>query len=114
MLPTILKPEKSNSLRVSVISAWEIGILERKNRYTFFPDPLNWFLKATEYESGIKVLPLSAEIAITSSRFPEEFHNDSADRIILATAILNDFTLITKDQKILEYARKNKLNVIEP
>jgi len=114
ILPTILKAEKSNSLRVSVITAWEIGLLEKKGKRIFLPDSLSWIKEVVNSENGISFAPLTPEIAVLSCNFSKDFHNDPADRIILATSISNDYTLITKDQKILEYARKNKLNVIEP
>jgi len=34
---------------------------------------------------------------------PGEFHSDPADRVLVATARLSKLTLVTGDQKILDY-----------
>lgn len=34
---------------------------------------------------------------------PEGFHSDPADRVLVATARLNKRTLVTGDEKILDY-----------
>jgi PIN domain nuclease of toxin-antitoxin system len=38
---------------------------------------------------------------------PDTFHADPADRIITATARLNDYTILTADKKILAYPHVN-------
>lgn len=53
---------------------------------------------------GIKLLPLSPEIAIESTQLPGTFHKDPADQIIVATARINNCRLLTVDAKILSYA----------
>ena len=50
------------------------------------------------------VIDLSPEISIDSNNLPGEFHRDPADRIIVATARMNDCDLLTADTKILQYA----------
>jgi PIN domain nuclease of toxin-antitoxin system len=35
---------------------------------------------------------------------PSDFHKDPADRIIVATARMNHIPLVTKDERIREYA----------
>lgn len=51
----------------------------------------------------IRQLAITPEIAVEAYRLPDEFHPDPADRIIVATARRNHLTLLTSDQRILEY-----------
>ncbi len=49
------------------------------------------------------VLPITPAIAIESSKLPEPFHKDPADRLIVATARIHGLAIITSDHKILDY-----------
>ena len=46
---------------------------------------------------------LSSKIAAEAYRLPGEFHRDPADRILVATARLESWTLLTADRRILDY-----------
>ena len=52
---------------------------------------------------GIRLLELTPEITIESTRLPGEFHRDPADQIIVATARIHACSLLTVDDKILNY-----------
>jgi PIN domain nuclease of toxin-antitoxin system len=56
--------------------------------------------------------PLTPEIALASSRLPEPFHGDPADRIIVATARTMGARLATRDSKILEYGRRRHVALV--
>jgi PIN domain nuclease of toxin-antitoxin system len=77
-------------------------MLEAKGRIQLPIPLLEWFRLASPYNL-IKVLPLSPEIAIESTRLPGIFHADPADRIIVATARVHSLTIITADAKIRNY-----------
>ena len=102
-LKMIEKASKSSELYVASISIWEIGMLEAKGRVRFQMPCLEWVKRAVELP-GLSVIDLSAEIAIESSRLPGVFHGDPADRILVATARSEGLTILTQDQKILDYA----------
>jgi PIN domain nuclease of toxin-antitoxin system len=55
---------------------------------------------------GLVLAPITPEIALESSRLPRPFHGDPADRIIVATARRMAARLMTRDQKLIQYARK--------
>jgi PIN domain nuclease of toxin-antitoxin system len=101
-----------NDVRVSAISVWEIGMLESKGRISFSENIMAWTNKALA-APGIRLAPITPEIAIRSSRLPGNFHGDPADRIIVATALGLGATLITRDRKIIEYGNMNYINVIK-
>lgn len=98
----IIKASETDIIGVSAISAWEIAKLVEYNRLEL-PCPLNeWFDEALSYP-GIRLIELTPETAIESTRLPGEFHRDPADQMIVATARLYASPLVTSDSKILKY-----------
>ncbi len=61
---------------------------------------------------SIELIPLTPEIAVENSQLPDEFHGDPADRLLIATARICGMTLLTRDEKILDYAKKELLQAI--
>ena len=94
-----------SAIRVSVISVWEVGMLEAKGRIALPYSCLEWVQKALE-APGFGLESLTPEIAIQSSRLPGDFHGDPADRILLATAASSKAVLVTRDREILSYLKK--------
>ena len=90
-------------VRVSPISAWELGLLSSKGRLPTSRPPLTMFGEVVA-NAGVRVEALSPEILIESSFLPGNLHNDPADRILIATARVHDLTLVTRDRAILDYA----------
>ncbi|MGR3317745.1 MAG: type II toxin-antitoxin system VapC family toxin [Candidatus Anammoxibacter sp.] len=101
---------KYSTIRVSVISVWEIGMLESKGRIKFPMDCLDWVNKALQ-APGVSLVPITPDIAIESSRLPGKFHGDPADRIIAATARKLRAVLITHDKNIINYGMENYLKI---
>lgn len=89
-------------LGVSAISLWEVAKAVELGRLSL-PVPIDdWFLIALAYP-GITLLPLTPQIAVESTRLPGTFHKDPADQIIVATARVYNYPLVTFDGKILTY-----------
>ncbi len=104
----IIKANETEIIGVSAISAWEIAKLVEYNRLEL-PCPLQkWFYEALSYP-GVRLIELTPEIAIESTKLPGKFHRDPADQIIVATARLYDSALITSDSKILKYPYVNNV-----
>ena len=55
---------------------------------------------------------LEPEIAVESCFLPGEFHNDPADRFLVATARLKNAALVTRDQRIIEYGNQGHVKVL--
>lgn len=51
-------------------------------------------------------------VALESSRLPGPFHGDPADRIMVATARRMGARLMTRDRKLIQYARKGHLAIL--
>lgn len=87
-------------------------MLEAKSRVQLPMDRLAWVSESTP-RGGIRILPLSPEIAVASTRLPGDFHGDPADRIIAATARHEGAVLVTRDRALLGYAARGHLRVLE-
>jgi len=61
---------------------------------------------------GLSLFPLTAEIAIESSRLPGRFHGDAAERILVVTARMTGARWLTKDDRFLEYGKQRHAAVL--
>jgi len=102
---------RAGVLRVSVMSIWEIGMLESKGRLELKMNCAEWVRQALA-TPGLRLVALTPEIAIESSRLPGQFHGDPADRLLVATARIEAISLMTKDDRLLEYGRHGFVKVI--
>jgi PIN domain nuclease of toxin-antitoxin system len=93
---------ENGTMLVSAISVWEVATKVGLGKLALPLELDAWFEKARVYP-GIRIDPVSAEVAIDSTRLPEPFHRDPADRIIVATARRHGIPLVTCDSKILDY-----------
>jgi len=107
----IERAAQSGDLRVSVISVWEIGMLEAKGRLALKMSCTEWVNQALA-TPGLSLLPLTPEIAIESSRLPGEIHADPADRILLATIRITGARLLTADERLLAYGRRHHALIV--
>jgi len=101
----------ADGLAVSAISFWEVAMLQERQRITLSLPVQRWRDIVLE-TSGFIESPLSGEIAIESVTLPGKFHNDPADRMLIATARLNGWTLATRDEKILSYGNAGNVDVL--
>lgn len=84
----------------SVISLYEIGMLVSKRRIELRSSLAAW--RRELIRNGIAEKPLSGTVAVLATRL-DGLPNDPADRLIAATAIAVDATLITSDEIILDW-----------
>ncbi|MFZ2406868.1 MAG: type II toxin-antitoxin system VapC family toxin [Methylobacter sp.] len=94
--------QSSEEVGVSAISCFEVAWLERHNRIAL-PCPRQEWLEKALAGSGISLLPISPIVASIAVDLPEH-HRDPQDRIIIATALAYEGTLISADGKFPLYA----------
>ena len=99
----ILTAEQTDGLRVSAISVWEIAVKTELGKLHLPMEIDEWFRAAISYPN-LTVEPVSAADAIASTRLPGEFHQDPADRIIIAVTRRHGVALVTSDRQIRAYA----------
>jgi PIN domain nuclease of toxin-antitoxin system len=110
----IMEAALQEGVFVSAISAWEIGLLDRRGAaggISFLPDPKTWFGRMMAGPS-IRTAPFTPDIAIDASRLPEPLHGDPADRLLIATARQLGYPLVTRDRKIAAYAALGHVGVV--
>jgi len=89
-------------VHIPSISCWEVATLVRKGRLTLTLPVEDWVARS-EALPFVQFVPLDNRIALRSNRLPGDFHEDPADRIIVATALALSLPLVSKDTKIRDY-----------
>lgn len=111
-LEAIRSAESDGNLRVSVISIWELAMLEQHGRIALPMNVRTWVEQALS-KPGITVAQLTPEIMIESVHLPGELHGDPADRMLVATARVQGATLLTKDEQLIRYSRQRHVKLLE-
>ncbi len=93
---------------ISSISVWEVSLLVKRNRLSLTLDLKEW-ISRSESLPFFSFLPVDNEIAHKSVLLPPPLHDDPADRIIIASAIIKNAILITKDKKMQNYPKVKSL-----
>src|SRR6266849_3306143 len=106
ILPAALKvisgAASAGGLYVSPVSAWEIGLLVRRGRLVLQVAAESYIDRVFRLP-GVRVAALTPGIAVRSSYLPGDLHQDPADRLLVATAIVMGLKLITRDRRLLDY-----------
>ena len=96
---------KQGEAMISSVTLLEIAALKVKNRINIF-QPTEFFLENMTNIKGLTVVNIDPKIATLSVSLPNDFHKDPADRVIVASTICNNATLITRDSKIINWAKR--------
>ena len=91
--------DPSNERWLSPISAWELMVLAEKKRVRLEPDPAAWLSNALR-KRPFREAAITHEVAL-QTRYLDLPHHDPADRILAATAVVYDLTLVTADARLL-------------
>jgi PIN domain nuclease of toxin-antitoxin system len=110
-IEAIERAAKGGAVWVSAMSVWEVAMLEARGRISLSRPVEDW-VHAALHAPGVRLLPLSPEIAIESTRLPGAPHGDPADRILMASARHLGGQLATCDREILAYAAGGQLRVL--
>jgi PIN domain nuclease of toxin-antitoxin system len=94
--------DEDNGLFVSPISSLEIARLAWGGRLTLAGRLQTWIAESIQALLADTV-PLTHDIALAAYDLPGEFHRDPADRMLVATAVVHDLTLMSADERILAY-----------
>jgi len=92
---------KRDGLGISCITFVEIVRLARRGRIDLRPDVESVL---SEIERHFTVFPITVNIALQAYELPVRFPNDPIDRLISATALIEDIPLITADREIRDSA----------
>lgn len=90
------------AVHVSSISVWEVTLLVRKGRLTLRM-PVEEWIAQSEGLPFVRFVPVDNRIAVRSNSLAAPIHDDPADRMIMATALVLGASLVTKDQRLRRY-----------
>jgi PIN domain nuclease of toxin-antitoxin system len=91
---------REEALAIATVSFWEIATLCRRGRLNIRQPIAIW--RRSLFDLGLQEVPLDGEVAIVAGEL-EDLHGDPADRIVIATSILSNATLLTADQSLLDW-----------
>lgn len=103
--------ENGETVHVSAITALEIGLLASRGRQKFPIAPKRWFDEFFS-RSMAELAPVEPGTLIDSCFLPGEPPPDPFDRIIIATARENGYTIVTRDRKILAYGKAGHVKTL--
>lgn len=81
---------------LSAASVWEIAIKQMSGKI----QPAD--VAERVLSSGFRPLPITPDHAVAAGRLPA-IHNDPFDRMLIAQALVEDLTLVTRDAMIQKY-----------
>jgi len=104
---------RTRSVYLSPISCWELGLLVSANQIDL-PQPVEELWERAITPEICRVAELTGPILAESTRLPGDLHRDPSDRILVATARANGLTLVTRDWRLLDYAKQGHLKARKP
>jgi PIN domain nuclease of toxin-antitoxin system len=82
------------------ISLWEVALLVQLGRLELNLTLESW-LSVAASAAAVRVIPITPPIVAEMNRLPNGFHQDPADRLIVAAARTHDLPLATHDGRIV-------------
>ena len=98
--------QNAGSLYASAITAWEMGVADRKrtSRPELGMEPATWFRQALR-TTGARLATITPAIAAEAASVPAIYgRGDPGDCFLIATARMRRLHLVTRDQPILQLA----------
>ena len=100
--------DEADRLYVSLASVWEIAVKVQVGKLQLDLPVEDWIRRSLLHPK-IELLPLSPLLVVFSTQLPGTFHKDPFDRAIVATAIRENLTLVTRDDRMLRYPNVKSL-----
>lgn len=95
-------------LLVSAISAFEIAALHATG-HLHLSQPADRWIRETIDRVSLRVIDLERDIAVDAGLIPASALPDPFDRCLVATAREYGVPLVTRDRRILDYAKRTGL-----
>lgn len=90
---------QEGAILISDISLWEIVMLINKGRVQVDTD-IHGFITLLLQANDIQVRPITPQSAALSVQLPDDITLDPADRLIVATALVENVPLVTADRSL--------------
>ena len=96
--------DTQNTVFVSPATLWEIGIKDSLGKLTL-PEPFAQIFPARLDASNIMILPILVPHLHEHRQLPFH-HSDPFDRLLIAQALVEDLTLVSRDSEFAPYGVK--------
>lgn len=97
-----LVADEQTLVYVSVVSFWELATLTNLGRLVLSPDLATWIAEIRT--SSFQVLAIEDHHLVTYAALPQtKDHRDPFDRLLIAQALSDDLTLVSRDGKFAAY-----------
>jgi PIN domain nuclease of toxin-antitoxin system len=93
--------DSTNTLILSVVSVWEMHIKSQAGKLSLRL-PLSQIIEDQHNQSNIEILPVLLPQIYALDTLPQ-LHKDPFDRLLIAQAIAENLTLLSKDATIIGY-----------
>ena len=90
-----------NQLYFSLASCWEISVKQSLGKLRL-AKPLDHLITDEIAANGLRLLPIELSHLVRVGRLPF-LHRDPFDRLLVAQAQVDDFTLVSKDGWVAQY-----------
>lgn len=101
----------SDGLAVSAITFWEVALLHVRDRISL-SRPVSEWRRRVLAAPGVLEAPVTGDIGIEAVRLPGVLHPDPADRLLVATARMEGWSLATRDRRLLDYSAAGHVNAV--
>ncbi len=108
---TLNEAAAHHELFLSPISVWEIALKHSRGRL-HLDRPLRLWVRQIMQRTNLQLAPVTTDIACECAELPTAFHGDPADRLIVATARVENLQLVTADTKLLTLAEQGFFQAI--
>jgi PIN domain nuclease of toxin-antitoxin system len=89
--------QSRRGLAISDFTLFELSLLFSKKKFELAVKPQAFL---SEVERRFTVFPVTANVALQAFDLPADYPNDPVDRVIGATALIEDIPLVTADREI--------------
>jgi PIN domain nuclease of toxin-antitoxin system len=93
--------DAADRIGVPAVCCFEVAAAAARGRIGLDRAPLEWLEQALALPR-VRLLPLTPAVSVRATQLGG-FHGDPADRLIVATAILESATLVSRDHNIRGY-----------
>lgn len=95
----IAQANQQDGILIADISLWEIAMLVQKGRVQIATDCQS-FINLLLQANKTRLVPISPAIATQSVQLPALVNKDPADRLLVATALVEQAVLVTADHNL--------------
>jgi PIN domain nuclease of toxin-antitoxin system len=103
----LTRAESRDAIRISPVTLFEVMALHTIGRLQLKRPPDEW-IRLAMTTAPVRIAELSPAIAIDAGRIPRDVLVDPVDRLLVATALEMEATLLTADDRILQYGVRSR------